>query len=109
MVTIDQLPCIGPDLITNPLTSLNGSYMQSVSPLPQVNYVVLSPMPSATDEDEPVTVRSASYDIDSVVDMVISSVRILEPSLLTPVATLDMCSFQSVVLSSSEDPLESMT
>jgi hypothetical protein len=34
MVTIDQLSFIGPDLTINPLKSLNGSYMQSVSPLP---------------------------------------------------------------------------
>jgi hypothetical protein len=34
MVTIDQLSFIGPDLTINPMTSLNGSYMQSVSPMP---------------------------------------------------------------------------
>jgi hypothetical protein len=34
MVTIDQLSFIGPKLITNPMTSLNGSYMQSISPMP---------------------------------------------------------------------------
>jgi hypothetical protein len=46
MVTIDQISFFFPDLTINPITSLNGSYMQSVSPLPQVNYVVLSPMTS---------------------------------------------------------------
>jgi hypothetical protein len=45
IVTIDQLSFVGPDL----MTSLNGSYMQMVSPPPQVNYVVLSPMPSTVD------------------------------------------------------------
>jgi hypothetical protein len=71
--------------------------------------VALSPMPSAVDEDEPLTVSSVSYDLDLVVDMVISSVGLLEPDLLTPIATLDMCSFQSVFLPSSEDLLEAMT
>jgi hypothetical protein len=36
---------------------------------------------------------STSDDLDPVVDMVISSVGLLEPDLLTPIATLDMCSF----------------
>jgi hypothetical protein len=58
-----------------------------VSPLPHVNYVALSPMTSNSD------------DLDLVVDMVISSVGILEPDLFTPIATLDMCSFQSVFVS----------
>jgi hypothetical protein len=61
IVAIDQLSSIGPNLITNPMISLNGSYMQSVSPPPQVNYVVFSPMTSTFD------------DLDPVVDMVISS------------------------------------
>jgi hypothetical protein len=49
-----------------------------------------------------------SSDLDLVVDMVISSIGILEPDLPTPIATLDMYSFQSVVLPSSEDLLEAM-
>jgi hypothetical protein len=77
IVTIDQLSFIGPDWIT----SLSGSYMEKVSPLPQVNYVALSPMPFVADEN----------DLDLVVDMVISSVGILEPNPLTPLRTLDMC------------------
>jgi hypothetical protein len=93
IVTIDQLSFIGPDWIT----SLNGSYMQIVSPPPHVNYVVLSPM------------TSNPVDLDPVVDMVISSVGLLEPNLLTPITTLDMCSFESIVLLSSEDLLEFMT
>jgi hypothetical protein len=97
MVTIDQLSFFGPDLTINPMTSLNRPYMQSVSPLPQVNYVALSPMTSTSD------------DLDPVVDMVISSVGILEPGLLTPYETLDMCSFQRILLPSSEDLLEAMT
>jgi hypothetical protein len=77
MVTIDQLSFIDPDWIT----SLNGSYMKTVSPLPHVNYVALSPMTSTSD------------DLDPVVDMVISSIWLLEPDLFTPVTTLDMVSF----------------
>jgi hypothetical protein len=93
IVTIDQLSCIGPDWVT----SLSGSYMQTVSPSPHVNYVALSPMTSTSD------------DLDPVVDMVISSVGLLEPDLLTPVTTLDMCSFQSDSLPSDEDLLEAMS
>jgi hypothetical protein len=93
IVTIDQLSFIGPDWVT----SLSGSYMQTVSPPPHVNYVALSPMTSTSD------------DLDLVVDMVISSVGLLEPDLLTPITTLDMCSFQSDYLPSSEDLLEAMT
>jgi hypothetical protein len=108
MVTIDKISCIGLDLITNPMTSLNGSYMQLVSPLPQVNYVALYPMPSTTDEDEPLTVRSAFCDLDLVVDMVVSSIGLLEPDIPTLIEVVDMYSFQSDSLPSSEDLLESM-
>jgi hypothetical protein len=93
VVTVDQLSFIDPVWIA----SLNGSCMQIVSPPPQVNYVAFSPMASTSD------------DLDPVVDMVISSIGSLEPDLLTPVATLDMVSFQSVFLPSSEDLLEAMT
>jgi hypothetical protein len=93
IVTIDQPSFIGPDWVT----SLSGSYMQIVSPLPHVNYAALSPMTSTSD------------DLDPVVDMVISSVGLLEPNLLTPIMTLDMCSFQSDSLPSDEDLLEAMT
>jgi hypothetical protein len=99
MVTINQLSFFGLDVTINPMTSLNGSYMQTISPPPQVNYVALSPMPSTSDED----------DLDQVVDMVISSVGFLENDLLTPITDLNMCSFQSVFLPSSEDLLEAMT
>jgi hypothetical protein len=52
---------------------------------------------------------STSDDLDPIVDMVISSIGLLEPDLFTPVTTLDMVSFQSVFLPSSEDLLEAMT
>jgi hypothetical protein len=97
IVTINQLSFIGPDMTINLMTSLHCSYIQSVSPLPQVNYVALSPMTSTSD------------DLDLVVDMVISSVGLLEPDFLTPDETLDMCSFQSILLPSSEYLLEAMT
>jgi hypothetical protein len=91
VVTIDQLSFIDPTWIA----SMNG--LKMVSPPPQVNYVALSPMASTSDDLEP------------VVDMVISSIGLLEHDLFTPVATLHMCSFQSVFLLSSEDLLEAMT
>jgi hypothetical protein len=109
MVTIDQLSFVGPHLIVNSMTSLSSSYKQSVSLLPQVNYVVLSPMPLDVDVDEPLTISSINYDLDLVVDMVITSIGILEPDFLTPIVALVMCSFQSVFLPSDEDLLESMT
>jgi hypothetical protein len=90
VVTVDQLSFIDPAWIA----SLNDSCMQKVSPLPQVNYVALSPMASTSD------------DLDPVVDMVISSIGLLEPDLFSPV---DMVSFHHVFLPSSEDLLESMT
>jgi hypothetical protein len=51
---------------------------------------------------------STSDDLDPIVDMVISSVGLLEPDLLTPDDTLDMFLFQSDFLPSSEDLLEAM-
>jgi hypothetical protein len=93
IVTVDQLSSISPDWVN----SLSGSYMQTVSPLPHVNYVALSPMTSTFD------------DLDPVVDMVISSVGLLEPDLLTPITALDLCPSLSDYLASSEDLLEAMT
>jgi hypothetical protein len=52
---------------------------------------------------------STSDDLDPVVDMVISSIGLLEPDLFTPITTLDMVSFHSVFLPSSEDLLDAMT
>jgi hypothetical protein len=109
IMTIDQLSFVGPDFIINSMTSLNGSYMQTISPLPQVNYVALSPVLSFFDAYEPLTIRSIYYDLDPVVDMVISSVGLLELDLVTLIASLNMCSFQSVFILSSEDLLEAMT
>jgi hypothetical protein len=69
--------------------------IQSISP-PDVDFL-LSPMLSTSD------------DFDPVVDMVISSVRLLEHDLLTTIVTLDMRSFPSYSLPSNEDLLEDMT
>jgi hypothetical protein len=55
--------------------------------------VALSPMLFDVDDN----------DLDPVVDMVISSVGLLELDFFTPIMTLDMCSFQSVFLPSNED------
>jgi hypothetical protein len=108
IMSVDQISFIGPDLNIKSMTSLNGSYMQTIFPPTQVNYVALSPMLSAADADEPLTASSLSYELKPVVDMVISLVGLLEPDLLTPIATLNMCSFQSVFLLSSEHLLEAM-
>jgi hypothetical protein len=64
IVAIDKLSFVGPDLTINSMTSLNGSYMHTVSPPTQVNYVALSPMPSTADADEPLIVSSLPYDLD---------------------------------------------
>jgi hypothetical protein len=109
IVAIDQILFVCLDLTVKSMKSLSGSYMQMVLSLPQVNYVELSPMPSVVDKDEPPNVRSISYDLDPVVDMVISSIGSLELDLLTHVTTLDMVSFLSVFHLSSEDLLEAMT
>jgi hypothetical protein len=68
VVAVDQLSFIDPSWIA----SLNGSYMKTVLPAPQVNYVALFPMVSTSD------------DLDPVVDMVISSIGFLELVLSQP-------------------------
>jgi hypothetical protein len=62
------------------------------------------------DIDFPLSPMTSTYDdLDLIVDMVISSVGLLEPDLLNPVAALDMCSFWSDFLPSSEYLLEAMS
>jgi hypothetical protein len=95
IVTIDQLSFIGPDLDYLPKWFL---YADGITPATGQLCGIVSHAFHCHDND-----------LDPVVDMVISSVGILEPDLLTPIATLDMCSFQSVFLPSSEDLLEAMT
>jgi hypothetical protein len=65
-------------------------------------------MPLIADENEPHIVSSVSYDLDPVVDMVISSIGLLEPDLPTLIEIVDMYSFRSVSLLSSEYLLEAM-
>jgi hypothetical protein len=48
-------------------------------------------------------------DLDPIVDMVISVVGLLETDPLTPIMTLDMCSFSSDYLPSNEDLVEVVT
>jgi hypothetical protein len=58
----------------------------------------------------PLLPMASSYDdLDQVSDTVIYSIGVLDPDLFTPTMTLDMVSFQSVFLPSSEDLLEAMT
>jgi hypothetical protein len=84
--------------------SLNGSYMPMMSTPLQVNYVMTFPMHSTPCERE----YLSSLDLDLVFDMVISSIGILERDLPTLIEVVDMYSFQSDFLPSSEDLLESM-
>jgi hypothetical protein len=104
IVTIDQLSFIDPHLMVNHPPSLNGPYMPAMSAPPQVNYVTTCPMHSTPHERESLP----SPDLDPVVDMVISSIGLLEPDLPTLIEVVDMYSFQSVFLPSSEDLLEAM-
>jgi hypothetical protein len=87
-VTIDQISFIGPHTKVNHMTSLNGPYMRVTSTPPQVNYVATYPMHSTMNEKEPLPYS----DLDLVVDMVISSIGLLELDLPTLVTTLNMYS-----------------
>lgn len=49
-MTIDYILFVGPNLTPNQPTSLNGPYMQVLSPLPQVNYVATYSMHVSTDD-----------------------------------------------------------
>jgi hypothetical protein len=91
ILTIDQLSFIGPYMMVNHRSSLNGPYMPVSSALSQVNYVATCHMNSTPNEKESLP----SSDLDLVVDMVISSIVLLEPSLPTPIAVFNMYSFQS--------------
>ena len=75
-VAIEQLSFFGPHLTVNHPPSLNGHYVQVVLSLPQVNYVATCPMCSTLDD--------ASYELDLMVYIVIYSIGLLEPDILTP-------------------------
>jgi hypothetical protein len=67
-------------------------------------------MHSTPNEKEPLSICSPSLDLDPVVDMVNHSIGDLELDLplINPSESLDMYSFQSVVLLSDEEFLEAM-
>ena len=84
---------------------MNVPYMKVISLEPQVNYVVSCPMPSTTNEKEPLTICSTYLESYLVVDMVNSSMGDLELDIspITPIESLDIHSFQSIVPPSDED------
>jgi hypothetical protein len=104
IVTIDQLSFIDPHMMVNHLPCLNSPYTPAMSAPLQVNYVMTYPMHSTPHERDSLP----SLDLDLVVDMVISSIGLLEPDLPTLIEVVDMYSFQSAFLPSSEDLLEAM-
>jgi hypothetical protein len=103
-VTINQLLFIYPHLMFNHPPSLNGMYMPAMSAPLQVNYVLTCPTRSTPHKRE----YLPSPDLDPVVNMVISSIGILEPDIPTLIKVVNMYSFQSDFLPSSEDLLEAM-
>ena len=76
-------------MMVNHPPSLNGPYMVAMSDPPQVNYVTTCPMRSTSDERKSLP----SPDLDPVVDMVISSIGLLETNLPTLIEVVDMYSF----------------
>ena len=107
IVTVDQLSFTSLDSTTNNPTSLNVPYIEVVSTPPWINYVATSPMFSVTDASEPLTVYLTSFDLDSVIVMV-NPMGVFEHNVLIPIESLDMGSFQIIVLPSDEDLLEAM-
>ena len=107
IVTVDQLLFVSLDSTTNNLTPLNVPYIEVVSTLPRVNYVATSPMFSITDAIEPFTVCLTSFDLDPTIDME-NSMGLFERDVPIPFDSIDMCSFQRIVLPSDEDLLEAM-
>jgi hypothetical protein len=104
IVTIDQLTFIDLHMMVNHPPSLNGPYMPAMFAPPQVNYMTTFPMRSTSHERESLL----SLDLDLVVDMVISSIGLLELDLPTLMEVVNMYSFQSSFLPSSEELLEAM-
>lgn len=89
-MTIDQLSCIGPNLIPNQPPSLNIPYMQAVYPPPQINYVATCSMPTSID------------------DLVGNVMHHLLWSLVSDLSIGSFDTFHSVVLPYYENLLESM-
>jgi hypothetical protein len=92
------------------LNSLKVPHIQEVSPPQHGNYATLSLMRSIANEKEPLTVCLYSLDLVLVVDMVTPSLGTLELVLhsVDQSESLDMYSFQSIILLSNEDLLEAM-
>jgi hypothetical protein len=95
IVTIDQISFVSIDMTTDHLNSMNVLDMKVISLPPHVNYVVSCPMPSTTNEKEPLTICSTYLDSYLVVDMVNPSMGVLEHDLspVTPIESLDIHSF----------------
>lgn len=106
IVTIDQLSFISPNLTPNLLASLNGPYMQVVSHLPHIDYVETCSMPIPTDEEEPYTVFSTYFYLDIVCYMVHHLLGAMELDL--SIGSLNMDSFQSILLPFDDKLLEAM-
>jgi hypothetical protein len=104
IVTIYQLSFIEPQLLVNHSPFLNGPYIPTMSAPPQVNYVTTCPMHSNPHERESLP----SPDLDTVVNMVISLIGLLDLDLPILIEVVDMFSFQSVFLPYNEDLLEAM-
>lgn len=104
IVTIVHLSFVGPNLNTYNPTSLNVLNMKVVSPPPSVNYLATYHMLAPIDELELLTICSASSSLDPIGDTMNNFLGALEPDL--SIRSLD--SFQSIVLPSDENLLESM-
>jgi hypothetical protein len=90
IATIDKCLFVGPTFTTIHSPSLNGPYVQLVSPPPQVKYVSTHPTLSIVEETKPLIACSSSLDLYSIVDMGISSIGILKSNLITHVVALHM-------------------
>jgi hypothetical protein len=91
IVTIEQLSSISPNLNEDHPTSLNVHYMKLISLPTQVYYDLSCLVPSTTNKKEPLTVCLTYLDLDSVVNMVTSSMGDLVPNiyLVTSIEYLD--------------------
>lgn len=90
------------------LTSLNVPYIEVLSTPSRVNYVANSPMFPIIDASDPPTICWIYFDLDPVIDMVDPSMGTFEPDSIIPIGSLNMCSFDRIILPSYEDILEAM-
>lgn len=66
-------------------------------------------MLAPTDEEEPLTVCSNSFNLDPVSNMEIYLLGELEPNNPTPIGSVDMYFFKRILLSFDENLLEAIT